>query len=78
MKHTSAYPPALMGETDAAAYLAISRTTLRTMEDGPPARKLGGRRVYLRADLDAFAMSLPTVQEILDEVERCETDEAFQ
>ena len=78
MKHSAAYPPALLGETEAAAYLAVSRTTLRNMPDGPPARKLGGRRVYARADLDAFAMSLPTVQEVLDEAEQCETDRAFQ
>ncbi len=49
--------PALLGETDAARYLGIGTTTLRGL--GIKRRKLGGRRLYDRRDLDAFADALP-------------------
>ncbi len=61
--------PALLGETDAARYLGIGTTTLRGL--AIKRRKLGGRRLYDRRDLDAFADSLPYE----GEVERDEAEE---
>ncbi len=49
--------PALLGEPDAALYLGIGTTTLRKL--GIKRRVLGGRRLYDRRDLDAFADALP-------------------
>ena len=49
--------PALLGTADAARYLGISATTLRGLE--LRRRVLGGRRLYDRRDLDAFANELP-------------------
>jgi len=48
--------PALLGEANAAFYLGVSATTLRGL--GIKRRELGGRRLYDRRDLDAFADSL--------------------
>ncbi len=53
----AAIQPALLGEDDAARYLGIGKTTLRGL--GLKRRKLGGRRLYDRRDLDAFADALP-------------------
>ena len=49
--------PSLLGEHDAAKYLGISKSTLRTL--GISRRMLGGRRLYDRRDLDAFVDELP-------------------
>ena len=54
---TPAILPALLGEVDAARYLGIGTTTLRGL--GIKRRMLGGRRLYDRRDLDAFADALP-------------------
>ncbi len=54
---TPAFQPALLGEVDAARYLGIGTTTLRGL--GLKRRVLGGRRLYDRRDLDAFADALP-------------------
>lgn len=56
-----AYPPILMGEEEAAAYLGIStRTLARLQADSIIVPKaLGTRRGYLRDDLEAFARALP-------------------
>jgi hypothetical protein len=51
------YPPRLLGATDAAAYLGISQTTLRGLPI--PQRQLGGRVLWDRLDLDAYASELP-------------------
>ena len=48
--------PRLMGETDAAWYLGISASMLRTYK--LPRRMVKSRRLYERSDLDAFADSL--------------------
>ncbi len=53
--------PALLGTADAARYLGISATTLRGLE--LRRRVLGGRRLYDRRDLDAFANDLPYERE---------------
>jgi len=51
------FAPRLLPAPDAAAYLGISETTLRGLE--LPRRMLGGKRLYDRYDLDAYASSLP-------------------
>lgn len=63
------YQPRLLGATEAAAYLGISATTLRGI--GLPRRELGGRRLYDRIDLDAYASGLPYEGEV-DEVSECD------
>lgn len=58
--HTRAslsFPPRLLGAAEAAAYLGISATTLRGL--GIPQRQLGGRVLWDRLDLDAYASELP-------------------
>jgi hypothetical protein len=52
------FPPRLLGAAQAAAYLGVSETTLAKLN--LPRRVLGGRRLYDRFSLDAFASSLPT------------------
>ena len=51
------FPPRLMPSPQAAHYLGVSESTLRTLEI--IRRKLKGKRVYDKADLDAYADSLP-------------------
>ena len=51
------YQPRLLGEAEAARYLGISPTNLRGL--GLPRRVLGGRKLFDRTDLDAFASDLP-------------------
>ena len=53
-----AFTPRLLPAPQAAAYLGVSPTTLRTLSI--PRRMLGGKRLYDRLDLDAFASDLPT------------------
>lgn len=48
--------PRLMNERLAAAYLSIGTTQLR--DKGPQAKKIGGRTVWDRVDLDRFADAL--------------------
>lgn len=48
--------PRLMGERDAAAYLSIGTTMLRTR--GPEPRKVGSRTLWDRRDLDRWADAL--------------------
>lgn len=52
------YAPRLLPAPEAAAYLGISVSTLRTLD--LPRVMLGSRRLYDRFDLDAFASALPT------------------
>lgn len=49
--------PALFSEEDAAAYLGISKSMLRSL--GMRRKKMGRRRLYVRADLDDFWQDLP-------------------
>lgn len=51
------YQPRLLGAPEAAAYIGVSQSTLRDL--GIPRRKLLGRRLYDRIDLDAYASGLP-------------------
>ncbi len=63
----SARPVALLSETDAAYYLGIGKTNLRSL--GLPRKKLGSRRLYHVNDLDEFANSLPYDGEEMDHAE---------
>lgn len=61
------YPGALLSEAEAAAYLAVSRTTLRQLVEAgtvpAPVRVPGlDRRLYRRDELDAWARSLEPVE----------------
>jgi hypothetical protein len=47
---------ALLGASDAAAYLGIGTTTLRAL--GVPTVRIGDRRLWKRADLDTYAAEL--------------------
>ena len=58
------FPPRLMPSPQAAHYLGVSESTLRTLEI--IRRKLGRKRVYDKADLDAYADSLPYEEETGD------------
>lgn len=76
----TAYPPLLLDETAAAAYVAMSVTTVRGLRASGafPARvRIGGRLLYRRADLDNWASSLPTEYEAAEADEKCAADEAF-
>ena len=66
------FTPALMGKGDAAFYLGVSASTLRTLNI--PRKALGKRRLYDRRDLDAFRNALPYEDENREE-ESC--DKAF-
>jgi hypothetical protein len=57
MPATRDFAPRLMPAPQAAHYLGVSVSTLRGL--GLPRRRLGGKRVYDRADLDAYADALP-------------------
>lgn len=47
-----------MPAQEAAQYLGVSESTLRTLK--LPRRKLLGKRLYDRTELDDFASNLPT------------------
>ena len=72
-----AHAPAAMREPHAAAYVGLSVTTFRGLEDGPPARRVRGCVLYLRADLDAWAASLPIEGERAEDEGRKAADDAF-
>lgn len=52
-----AFPPRLMPVQAAAAYIGVSPSTLRTL--AIPRKVAGGKRLYERSDLDAYADGLP-------------------
>jgi hypothetical protein len=51
------FPPRLMPSPVAAHYLGVSESKLRTLS--LRRRQLGAKRVYDKADLDAYADTLP-------------------
>jgi len=51
------FPPRLMSAPVAARYIGVSESTLRELQI--PRKPLGAKRLYDKADLDAFADSLP-------------------
>ncbi|KIX18492.1 hypothetical protein SY26_09500 [Paracoccus sp. 228] len=71
------YPPRLLSAPQAARYIGISETTLRTL--GLPRRILGTRRLYDRYDLDAFADGLEVEDSAVDQLQRdqAECDRLF-
>ena len=60
MPVTREFAPRLMPAPQAAHYLGVSITMLYSL--GLRRRQLGGKRVYDRADLDAYADHLPYEQ----------------
>ena len=57
-RHEPHFTPRLLPAPEAAHYLGISASTLRTLN--LPRRMLGAKRLYDRFDLDAYASNLPT------------------
>ena len=57
MTVTRDFAPRLLTSAQAAHFLGVSETTLRTL--AIPRRILHGKRLFDRAALDAFADSLP-------------------
>ena len=53
------FPPRLMQAKAAAHYLGVSASKLRSMD--LPCKRDGGNVLYDRADLDAYADSLPYI-----------------
>lgn len=51
------FAPRLLGSAEAAAYLGVSPSTLRTLPI--PRRTLGSRKLFDRIDLDRYASDLP-------------------
>ena len=75
-RHTQliAFAPRLLPAPEAAFYLGISESKLRTL--GLPRRILDAKRLYDRLDLDAYASSLPVEGESAEpEANTC--DEAW-
>ena len=62
------FAPRLLPAPEAAAYLGVSASTLRTLPI--PRRALGAKRLYDRLDLDAYASSLPIHGEEDDECDK--------
>ena len=54
---TFQFPPRLMQAKAAAHYLGVSPSKLRTLD--LPCKVDGGNKLYDKADLDAYADSLP-------------------
>lgn len=57
-RHAIAFVPRLLAAPEAAAYLGVSESMLRTL--GIPRKTLGAKRLYDRLALDEYASSLPT------------------
>lgn len=74
------FPPALLAAEHAAAYLGISATLLREMAaqgEAPAPVHVRSRTLWRRADLDAWAASLPTGAERAADEDRAACDRAF-
>ena len=56
-KHEPHFVPRLLPAPEAAHYLGVSESKLRTL--AIPRRVLGGKRLFDRFDLDAYASGLP-------------------
>ena len=56
------FVPRLLPAPEAARYLGVSESTLRTL--GIARRVLGAKRLYDRIDLDAYASGLPIEGEV--------------
>lgn len=62
--------PRLLGAADAARYLGMSPSTFRKID--LPSKRFGALRLYERADLDAFADSVPYEGAAVEEVNSCD------
>ncbi len=62
------YQPRLMSASEAARYIGMSETTLRSL--GLPRRVWGKRRLYDRYDLEAFVNAMGYEGEQIDTAER--------
>lgn len=62
------FAPRLLPTPEAAAYLGVSESMLRTLSI--PRKILGGKRLYDRLALDAFASGLPNEGE--EKVNTCD------
>ena len=51
------FAPRLLSANEAAAYIGVSASTLRALPI--PRKVMGGRRLFDRLDLDAYANDLP-------------------
>jgi len=69
------FAPRLMPVHTAAHYLGVSESMLRALN--LPRRELRGKRVYDKADLDAFADDLPYEGSGENECDTGEADAAF-
>ena len=58
MRASLTFAPRLLAAPQAATYLGVSESKLRTL--GLPRVKLDGKRLYDRLALDAYASDLPT------------------
>lgn len=76
-----AFPPALLRADTAAAYIGVSVSHLRQLVSegsAPPPRRISAAvEGWLRADLDAWAASLPTDAERKAAGESARCDEVF-
>lgn len=72
-----AYAPILLGVADAARYIGVSQTTLRSLPI--PKKRLGARVLYHRFDLEAYAAEIHYDGEYIDtaEKDREECDRLF-
>lgn len=62
--------PRWLGASDAARYLGMSPSTLRKLD--LPRKRVGALALYERADLDAFADSVPYEGEAAEEANSCD------
>ncbi|MGV6840606.1 MAG: DNA-binding protein [Planktomarina sp.] len=69
MPIASDFPPRLMPAPAAARYIGVSVSTLNALR--LPRKELGAKRLYDKADLDAYADGLPYEGE-LAEVNTCD------
>lgn len=64
------FVPRLLPSPDAAHYLGVSESTLRTL--GLPRKVLGAKRLYDRLALDEYASALPVEGDDDSEVNSCD------
>lgn len=77
MRRGAYYAPILMGVADAALYIGVSQTTLRSLPI--PKKRLGARVLYHRFDLEAYAAEMNYDGEQIETLEgdREECDKLF-
>ncbi len=63
LQATTAFAPIMVDETAAAAAVGLSVNTIRELDGFPPAVRIGRRKLYRYADLQAWAASLAAERE---------------